>query len=39
MPGASNLFESNDLDYIFIDMNLKGKFIAAICASPAVVLS
>ncbi|AYE36475.1 4-methyl-5(B-hydroxyethyl)-thiazole monophosphate biosynthesis protein [Borrelia turcica IST7] len=39
MPGSSNLFESKDLDKILIDMNLKGKFIAAICASPAVVLS
>ncbi|UER67775.1 DJ-1/PfpI family protein [Borrelia sp. BU AG58] len=39
MPGASNLFESRDLDKILRDMNLGGKFIAAICASPAVVLS
>ncbi|BCR22032.1 DJ-1 family glyoxalase III [Borrelia sp. HM] len=39
MPGATNLFESKDLDKILIDMNLQGKFIAAICASPAIVLA
>ncbi|QMU99381.1 DJ-1 family protein [Borrelia sp. A-FGy1] len=39
MPGASNLFESKDLDKILMHMNLRGKFIAAICASPAIVLS
>ncbi|UGQ17403.1 DJ-1 family glyoxalase III [Borrelia sp. RT1S] len=39
MPGASNLFESRDLDKILRDMKLGGRFIAAICASPAVVLS
>ncbi|AHH10803.1 DJ-1/PfpI family protein [Borrelia coriaceae] len=39
MPGATNLFESKDLDIILRDMNLQGKLIAAICASPAVVLS
>ncbi|UGQ16284.1 DJ-1 family glyoxalase III [Borrelia sp. RT5S] len=39
MPGASNLFKSRDLDKILRDMKLGGKFIAAICASPAVVLS
>ncbi|WKC58166.1 DJ-1 family glyoxalase III [Borrelia sp. P9F1] len=39
MPGASNLFESRELDKILRDMKLGGKFIAAICAAPAVVLS
>ena len=37
--GATNLFESKDLDRILIDMNLQGKLIAAICASPAIVLA
>ncbi|WKC78156.1 DJ-1 family glyoxalase III [Borreliella turdi] len=39
MPGAANLFNSKELDLILKDMNVKGKFIAAICASPAVVLA
>ncbi|AAX17123.1 DJ-1 family glyoxalase III [Borrelia hermsii] len=39
MPGATNLFESQNLDKILRNMNLQGKLIAAICASPAVVLS
>ncbi|AHH08592.1 DJ-1/PfpI family protein [Borrelia anserina] len=39
IPGATNLFESKYLDNILKNMNLQGKFIAAICASPAVVLS
>ncbi|UPA12276.1 DJ-1 family glyoxalase III [Borrelia venezuelensis] len=39
MPGAVNLFESKDLDKILRNMNLQGKLIAAICASPAIVLS
>ncbi|AWG42978.1 4-methyl-5(B-hydroxyethyl)-thiazole monophosphate biosynthesis protein [Candidatus Borreliella tachyglossi] len=39
MPGATNLFASKDLDQILRDMVLKGKLVAAICASPAVVLS
>ncbi|AGT27564.1 DJ-1 family glyoxalase III [Borrelia miyamotoi] len=39
MPGAINLFESKDLDRILRSMNLQGKFIAAICASPAIVLA
>ncbi|AHH03615.1 4-methyl-5(B-hydroxyethyl)-thiazole monophosphate biosynthesis enzyme [Borrelia nietonii YOR] len=39
MPGATNLFESQSLDKILRNMNLQGKLIAAICASPAVVLS
>ncbi|WP_040236564.1 DJ-1 family glyoxalase III [Borrelia crocidurae] len=38
MPGATNLFESKDLDSILKNMNLQGKLIAAICASPVVVL-
>ncbi|WP_024653423.1 DJ-1 family glyoxalase III [Borrelia persica] len=39
MPGATNLFESKDLDNILRSMNLQGKLIAAICASPVVVLA
>ncbi|WP_024654883.1 DJ-1 family glyoxalase III [Borrelia hispanica] len=39
MPGATNLFESKDLDDILRNMNLQGKLIAAICASPVVVLA
>ncbi|WPM05716.1 DJ-1 family glyoxalase III [Borreliella sinica] len=39
MPGATNLFNSKELDFILKDMNARGKFIAAICASPVVVLA
>ncbi|AJA90413.1 4-methyl-5(B-hydroxyethyl)-thiazole monophosphate biosynthesis protein [Borreliella chilensis] len=39
MPGATNLFNSKKLDFILKDMNARGKFIAAICASPVVVLA
>ncbi|WP_419250276.1 DJ-1 family glyoxalase III [Borreliella afzelii] len=39
MPGATNLFNSKELDLILKDMNAKGKFIAAICASPVVVFA
>ncbi|QFI14722.1 DJ-1 family glyoxalase III [Borrelia sp. CA_690] len=39
IPGVTNLFNSKELDLILKDMNSKGKFIAAICASPAIVLA
>ncbi|MCD2332368.1 DJ-1 family glyoxalase III [Borreliella americana] len=39
MSGATNLFNSKELDLILKDMNAKGKYIAAICASPVVVLA
>ncbi|AEL18788.1 DJ-1 family glyoxalase III [Borreliella bissettiae] len=39
MLGATNLFNSKELDLILKDMNARGKYIAAICASPVVVLA
>jgi 4-methyl-5(b-hydroxyethyl)-thiazole monophosphate biosynthesis len=38
MPGAVNLRESGDLSRILARHDREGKYIAAICASPAVVL-
>ena len=38
MPGASNLAESKALKNILADTKEAGKWIGAICASPAVVL-
>ncbi len=38
MPGAENLASSVKLKDLIIKMNSSGKIIAAICASPAVVL-
>ena len=39
MPGAENLAVSEDVKKILLDMNSRGKTIAAICAAPAVVLA
>lgn len=39
MPGASNLFADKKLIELLIKQNSKGKLIAAICASPGVVLA
>ena len=38
MPGAENLAASDKVKKIIFDMNDKGKLVAAICASPALVL-
>jgi 4-methyl-5(b-hydroxyethyl)-thiazole monophosphate biosynthesis len=38
MPGAENLARSEGVNKILTEMNGGGKLIAAICASPAVVL-
>ncbi|MCQ2398007.1 MAG: DJ-1/PfpI family protein [Sphaerochaetaceae bacterium] len=38
MPGASNLASSSSLCNFIVSMNGNGRLIAAICASPAVVL-
>ena len=38
MPGATNLYECEDLRNLLVEHNDKGGKIAAICASPAVVL-
>lgn len=39
MPGATNLAASEKVKKLIEKMNSEGKLIAAICASPAVVLS
>jgi protein deglycase len=39
MPGAENLASSNKVKKLLLNMNDKGKIIAAICAAPAVVLA
>ena len=39
MPGASNLFENKDVCKAVVDQHAAGKKVAAICASPAVVLA
>jgi protein deglycase len=39
MPGAENLAASDKVKNLLLDMNDKGKTIAAICAAPAVVLA
>jgi len=39
MPGATNLASSEKVKTLIRTMNQKGKIIAAICASPAVVLA
>ncbi len=39
MPGAENLANSSKLKKMLLKMNSEGKLIAAICASPALVLS
>ncbi|CAM9690086.1 unnamed protein product, partial [Choristocarpus tenellus] len=39
MPGATNLKESTHLEAILRDQHARSKVIAAICASPAVVLA
>ncbi len=39
MPGAENLSKSAEVNSLIKSMNQKEKIIAAICASPAVVLS
>ncbi|MGB2600973.1 MAG: DJ-1 family glyoxalase III [Candidatus Omnitrophota bacterium] len=39
MPGAENLATSSKVKEIITKMNSKGKIIAAICASPALVLA
>ncbi|MBF0385968.1 MAG: DJ-1/PfpI family protein [Candidatus Omnitrophica bacterium] len=39
MPGAANLAKSEKIRSLIIEMNKKGKIIAAICAAPALVLS
>ena len=38
MPGASNLYACEPLRQALVDQQEEGKMIAAICASPAVVL-
>jgi len=38
MPGAENLRDSPELDKILEEQKQQGRFYAAICASPAVVL-
>jgi 4-methyl-5(b-hydroxyethyl)-thiazole monophosphate biosynthesis len=39
MPGAANLASSEKVRTIITKMNREGKIVAAICASPAVVLA
>ena len=39
MPGAENLAVSDKVKNLLLDMNDKGKIIAAICAAPAIVLA
>ena len=39
MPGATNLFENKDVCKVVVDQHAAGKKVAAICASPAVVLA
>lgn len=39
MPGASNLFEHKGVCKAVVDQHMAGKKVAAICASPAVVLA
>ena len=39
MPGASNLFDDKDVCKAVVDQHMAGKKVAAICASPAVVLA
>lgn len=39
MPGATNLFENKDVCKAVVDQHMAGKKVAAICASPAVVLA
>lgn len=39
MPGASNLRAHEGLCHLLLEQNEKGKYIGAICASPAVVLA
>ena len=39
MPGATNLFEHKGVCKAVVDQALAGKKVAAICASPAVVLA
>ena len=39
MPGASNLFDHKGVCKAVVDQHMAGKKVAAICASPAVVLA
>ena len=39
MPGATNLFENKEVCKAVADQQMAGKKVAAICASPAVVLA
>ncbi len=39
MPGATNLFEHKGVCQVLVDHIAKGRKVAAICASPAVVLA
>ena len=39
MPGASNLFEHKGVCKAIVNQHMAGKKVAAICASPAVVLA
>lgn len=39
MPGAENLAKSSKVRKLILDMHARGKLVAAICASPALVLS
>ena len=39
MPGASNLFDDKAVCKVVVDQHMAGKKVAAICASPAVVLA
>ncbi|MDR2477744.1 MAG: DJ-1/PfpI family protein [Treponema sp.] len=39
MPGAANIAASKDAADLLMEMNASGKWVCAICASPAVVLA
>ena len=39
MPGATNLYNSEKVKELLLQMNREGKVIGAICAAPAIVLA
>lgn len=39
MPGSTNLYESDKLTDLLVHHSNEGKYVAAICAAPAVVLA
>ena len=39
LPGAKNIASSEKVKSLILEMNTQGKIIAAICASPAIVLA